>query len=383
MVSLSRYLAEQGHAITVFALERKSLEEEVGADCLTTPDPPNVEIVRYSVPNGAHLHYVKRDRLHLKYFRKQIDQLLSYRHFDILLVSCGPFYPLRYMKEIKKKYAIPYIVDYRDLDVLNAAPETPSLLVKLKRRIVAIHKFIVENQCAQNAAHIVVVCPGDGEKIRKSFHIPASKITTIFNGYDETVLPEKKAVSTRPFGDSVHIGYFGKFMYCSPERGAWLLEAINSLRSQGIDVALHHIGTPNPLIANYIEKNELDPKIYVGYGDMNYQKGMEMLENMDILAMEDVHPTGLGTKIFDYIYLNRPVIAILPRGIYLAEFIQRFENCYACDSVQDIYNAIINIRNNKISVLSSNYQPHDYSRQLQNQRFTELLAEVINSANAG
>ena len=89
--------------------------------------------------------------------------------------------------------------------------------------------------------------------------------------------------------------------------------------------------------------------------------------------MEYVHPTGLGTKIFDYIYLNRPVISASPREIYLSQFMQRFENGFVCNSADEIYTAICKIISEDKAALDKNMHPETYSRRIQNQRFEALF----------
>ena len=94
MVSLSRYLAKKGHSVTVFALDEKSLKEEAGSECLNSPVPENVTAVRFSVINGKGLHYIKRERIRAEEFRRQLEAYLQTNTFDLMLVSCGPFYTI-------------------------------------------------------------------------------------------------------------------------------------------------------------------------------------------------------------------------------------------------------------------------------------------------
>ncbi len=373
MVSLSRYLAKQGHSVTVFALDEKSLEEEAGSECLNSPVPENVTAVRFSVTSGKGLHYIKRERIRAEEFRRQLEAYLQTQKFDLVLVSCGPFYTIHHIKEISQKYSLPYIIDYRDLGGLNTLPSASSLLLRMKNRAVAYWEASREKQCAKSAAHLVVVCPGDQEKTQSAFHIPPSDITTIYNGYDDSVLPPPNTWRKPNATSCVRVGYFGKFMVYSPQRGGWLLEALDALRREGTDIALHHIGAPNPLIEEYIRKKRLDPAVYVGYGDMDYPKGMEALSQNDILASEHVHPTGLGTKVFDYIYLNRPIISISPPEIYYSKFLSQFENCFICNSKEEIQQAVSRILDEQLYTLSPGFQPEDYSRSRQNQRYEKLL----------
>ncbi len=377
MISLSRYLAKQGHSVTVFALDEKSLEEEAGSQCLNSPVPKNVEVVRFSVINGKGLRYIKREHIRAEEFRRQLEAYLQTQAFDLMLVSCGPFYTLRHIKKISRKYSLPYVIDYRDLGGLDTRSSASSALLRIKSRAVSYWQTNREKQCAKSAAHLVVVCPGDQEKTQSAFPIPPSAVTTIYNGYDDSVLPPPNTWKKRDTGSSVRIGYFGKFMVYSPQRGGWLLEALDALRREGTDIALHHIGAPNPLIEEYIRKQNLDPAVYIGYGDMDYPKGMEALSQSDILASEYVHPTGLGTKVFDYIYLNRPVISISPPEIYYSRFLAQFENCFICNSKEEIKQAVSRILNDRLLTLSPGLQPENYSRNRQNQRYEKLLTSLL------
>ena len=71
--------------------------------------------------------------------------------------------------------------------------------------------------------------------------------------------------------------------------------------------------------------------------------------------------------------LNRPIISISPPEIYYSKFLSQFENCFICNSKEEIQQAVSRILNDQLSTLSPGLQPENYSRGRQNQRYEKLL----------
>lgn len=97
------------------------------------------------------------------------------------------------------------------------------------------------------------------------------------------------------------------------------------------------------------------------------------MSGCDMFAMDYVHPTGLGTKIFDYIHLNKPTLVVAPGDIHFAGFVSRFENCFRAETEEDIYNALRTVHDRKLTALDETVDVDQFSRRHQNKRFAELL----------
>ena len=108
---------------------------------------------------------------------------------------------------------------------------------------------------------------------------------------------------------------------------------------------------------------------------------MEILAGCNACALEYVYPEGPGTKIFDYIYLNKPVIGITKPGISLERLLSKFDHAYICHSKEDVKKAISNLTENNINTLIDGNQAHkiieSYSRSCQNAVFETVLKGLV------
>ena len=77
------------------------------------------------------------------------------------------------------------------------------------------------------------------------------------------------------------------------------------------------------------------------------------MSTVSICILIDVRKSGLGTKIYDYIYLNKPIIYIGKKGTDLASFVESFEYGFICETEEEIIQTIDFILSNKIKFLSN------------------------------
>lgn len=368
MTSLARYLAEQGHEVHVVSLTADTMERTTDASCHSTP-PENVVMHPFDLPvEKANVFANESQRVMA--FMKVLEALLEKETFDGVLMTLGPFFPLHTMQKFAKAYHLPYILDFRDLGSVERI-RRDSLGSYIRTSLTEFYTHRLERAAVKNAKYITVVCPGDVERMQKAYKIPDEKICCIFNGFDEERLHGMRPQSVE---DGVFkIGVFGKFMIYNPEKGPLILKAVDRLRKEGINAKIVHVGVGREDVLNIVEELGIDPECYEGLGIRDYKEGVEIMSGCSMFAMDYVHPTGLGTKIFDYIHLNKPVLAVAPRNIHFADFISQFQNSFLVDTQEDVYNAFRTVIDQGLTVLDSAVDTDNYSRRHQNKRFAELI----------
>jgi len=98
---------------------------------------------------------------------------------------------------------------------------------------------------------------------------------------------------------------------------------------------------------------------------MNYQKGLTYLNGMDIFILNNKCKYALGTKIFDYLYLNKPIFAFVEKDSAVWEFLRDLKNTFLIQNSQDFINAINKLINTKDCKVISEYELKQYSRKYQ------------------
>lgn len=377
MVSLSTYLIEQGHEVSVLCYSQNTLLKMYKPEELSSKVPSKVRVIEFDL-KGKRYPFISdiRDGYH---FENTLQNALTENHFDVVFNTCGPYFTLRAMHSVCKKVGVPYILDFRDLGALNYRPrlgtekETASWWKKVIKNWYARKIKVREKDAVESAAHVICVSQIDMKKMQQAYNLSAEKYSIATNGFDEKklndVVPEAKQ-------EGIVGAVFGKFMYYSRAKATAILSTLNNLRNDGVPIQLMHIGRSYPYIQDTIEMNDINRTIYNPVGLKEYGAGMALLGSADFFVVEDTSPDDVGTKIYDYIFWNKPIVAAVPRDIPLAKLVGTFEHGYVCESEQDIKKAIEDIVENKYETLDSNIDIMKYSRLNQNRIMEKVLMEV-------
>ncbi len=119
MVSLSSQLVADGHAVTVLCLSREGLLRENTPEELTAKVPEGVETIRFDIDYSTAP--LVADYVNGKRFARALSGLVDPADFDVVLNTCGPYYPLE-AAPIIARWGIPYVLDFRDLGAINYRP---------------------------------------------------------------------------------------------------------------------------------------------------------------------------------------------------------------------------------------------------------------------
>ncbi len=367
MSSLVRFLAATGNEVSVL----KAANEFYGSDIDPDAAPiENTEICEVR-PAGTATSWIAW----IKAYKKAIDAVTAGTGFDLALICGGPFNYFLTGPYLKRKYGIPYILDFRDVAAHKlVAPGAALYRTGLKRSLVFVKNRLIEGLSIRKADRIVATSPKMEELYRERFPGQSSRMLTIYNGYDDAALTsfDRK----EPDGSLLSIGIFGKFTYYGNEHVKLLKEALRELERTGIPCRIVHIGAQEPAV-----EEELASLNYVHYPTLPYSEGMSVLSSCGVLAVSHYQQEAIATKVFDYIFLNRPVIAFLPEDSDSKLLLARFEHAYFPASAAELSRQLRYIYENRITRLSAGItDTGQYSRKAQNARFRDLLETVISES---
>lgn len=380
MVSLTNYLTNKKHEVTVACWSRKKLLTLYKESELSTAIPDKVKILEFDFV--AKFQPMLDDLRFGKEITKTLSKYKDIESFDVVFVTCGPYFTLKAMPKLKSNHGVKYILDFRDLGALNYRPKlfTEGDQKKTswwKKPILNWYHTKVSNRerkAVKNADGIICVSPIDKKKMQEAYNIPDDKCIIASNGFDDiklsSIVPNEKE-------KGIVGAVFGKFMYYSRSRAEALLIGIDKQKKKGVDIKLRHIGRNYDYIDEAIVRNHIDPRAFEKVGLKEYSEGMAILGASDFFVVEDTSPDDVGTKIYDYIYWNKPIIAATPKNIPLAKLVSSFEHGYVCETLEEIDAAISDIVANRYSVLDSNLDILKYSRTYQNQKMEQMMFEVV------
>ncbi len=379
MVSFSNYLYQEGFDVTVMCWAEDKLLTIYNKSELNTKIPDGINIITFD--SKVRVLPFLDDLRFGRELTSKLDSVLSKNDFQIVFVTCGPYFSLQALPKIKKKYQIPYVLDFRDLGALNYRPR---LGTELKIHKSAFYKRIIkawyfrkiknrERRAVLNANGVICISKIDLDIMKEEYKLSPHNSIIATNGFDEN-----KLINIYPIkNNNTLVGaIFGKFMYYSEKRALSLLKAIDMLNEKNANIKLVHIGRKNKYIIETIKKNNINEECYECVGLKEYSEGMKILGSADFFMLEDTSPDDVGTKIYDYIYWNKPIIAAIPKDIPLAKLVKSFQNGFVCETDQEILNALRKIQIENLKVLDNNFDKTKFSRKYQNMKMKDLLEKV-------
>jgi glycosyltransferase involved in cell wall biosynthesis len=266
---------------------------------------------------------------------KYLSQLLEDNQVDAM-VSTGPPHSTHLIAlGLKKKFDIPWIADFRD-------PWTKIDFYDKLRLIQWADKkhHNLENNVLQKADHVVTVSPSWQEDFEL---LGNRKIELITNGYDPNDFNEPVPEQNELF----IISHFGAFNQDRNPHSLWTalheISTVNDEFSKKLRIQL--IGQTDESILNSIQKNNLKENLVL-QPFMPHKEGLKLLAKSSLLLLPvNDAPNVKGIlpgKMYEYMALRRPIIAIGPTNADFAKIVKDSGtgNSFNFDDVDGIKKAI-------------------------------------------
>jgi glycosyltransferase involved in cell wall biosynthesis len=330
MLAFAEFLSET-FEVEVFCLaqEEKTIEWNNNIRVHYSASSEVLERLKDKTTDGAFLHKVKvATRIILskvipnplvkwqKSTLSKLKQIHSQNAFDCIISSYSPQEAHLVAIDFKKEFStVPWIADMRDEMAAN-----PYLDTQTKNRLLAIEKEVNEYADALTSV---------SEPILLDFQKSMSKIAVfeeIRNGFNHQF---KRNLNSEQRNDVFTLGYFGTFY--GKRKPTILLEALKQLKleNKDFDFRFEIIGAHQ----NFTIPTEIASKIHL-LPPLTYADAIEKMATMD--ANIQIHPRseqkGIFTgKLFDYISVQKSVIALVDTEDVAAKLIQDFDCGYVAE----------------------------------------------------
>jgi len=238
---------------------------------------------------------------------------------------------------------LPWIADFRD--PMTFTPGLWESLNPLQRRAA----LLLERAFAKDAALIVANTDSAAEQFRRRRPESASKVHTIWNGFDPEERIHPLPLPRRPYRLFSHVGelYAGR-------SAVMLLESIGRLVQAGrLDPRKHRIllaGSmepgmlpAEPLLNKAVEQGWLELRP----GLVPKSEALRIAQTSDGLLLIQPHTAiQVPAKLFEYVQIGRPILAHVPPGsdteMVLAKSGVRYVSAYSGSSPEEMDRALIN-----------------------------------------
>lgn len=362
MSSLTSFLRDEGDEVTVLC---------------DAPNSDNSNGNAIHVPEGISTVRIdclkKNDREKVGLYRKALETVLNQNVFDIALVTVGPYFPLRFVVGVFRRHRVPYVIDFRDVGALDSFSRI-SFMQTIKVLLARAYEFFFEFRAIAASRAVVSVTEGWMKKKRRDYFLFAHKMHCIANGFDGDRL---KTVAFSNTVQEYTLAIIGKLAYYSVTHAFALLAAIKELAPEYPGIMLLHICDREEIVDKMVKELGLSSEQYVSTGFMDYVQGVKLLSTAAAGVIVDSRKDAMGTKIYDYLFLNKPILYVGTSGTCLSSFVQQFENGFVCETKEEVVTALRTLFDCNKAVLDSRYDRENYSRESRNVEYRALLKSVI------
>lgn len=350
---LVKYFSRFGWEIEVITVDdcyynSKSIDKEKLKDIPSTVNITKTERMTLNLKIREEGFYWK------KHLYRTLNKKLKESSYDYIYYTAGPFFHLSVAPKIKKKYNIPYIIDYRDPWLLS--PYNNSKFFKTIAKL-------VEPKVVKEAKYLINVTE-DATKMHRDYYKEENKekFITIENGYDPEDFFQIEDININDTKgiNLIYTGKLGSFRDITP-----LLDAIKEYNSENNKkIFFIHIGNKEVGIKNYKEKNKDMNGYIIEKGFLPYKETLGHIKKSNLtIIISGGHPYEPTTKIYDYMALKKKILCIndIEYG-YLFNTLKNKENCQI--SINKKENIKENIK--KILEKSDNFsdiQLNDFNRE--------------------
>lgn len=253
---------------------------------------------------------------------QKAKELFKEKKFDAILTTSPPHSIHFIGLYLKRKFGIPWIVDFRD-------PWENGHLERVKNKTKKSILLRIEKKILRESDYIISVTPSATEAFASKLSSTIKdKFATITNGFDSEDFEAEKVTHTRKFT----ITYTGTIsVHANPKK---TLEALKILASEvGKEkILFKFVGTFTNGIYKEILKSFEDSVEIKEFGYLSHSKAISETLNSDVLLLlaEKNLTNVIPAKVFEYIATRKPILAILPESDTKA-ILKTIPNSEVCD----------------------------------------------------
>lgn len=261
----------------------------------------------------------------------------------------------------------PWIADYRDEWTLNSQWFPPT----------RFHCWLgkkLDAACVRQAAKVINVTEARTKLFMEHFDESAEKFVTIHNGYDEEDM--KPWRNHTPPTEPLLLCSIGSF-YGGRSPLTFLNAIVKLLDEKAISrsaIRLTLVGSNDQYLADFIKRVKIDDMVKL-LGRVNQQQAFRCLaeSHVSLLFGSDMERVAMTTKVYEYLGMYKPVMALVPEG-QLHDFIHQYGGWTAPpDDIPAIKRCLLDLmqqhQNNSLYdnlniSMADKYTRHELTRQL-------------------
>ena len=291
------------------------------------------------------------------------------KKIDAIYISGSPFYPFPLTFFCTKILGIPAILDFRDSWSINFGYDgsgAKNFLHSLRQRIYRAIEY-VGIMFASDVVFSTPVLRTEYSELFKKFKY---KFHTIYNGFDEddfeNLIIDKKTRSKT-------LILTGQFAIYTPE----IIDYLFTFLKKHPDFRFIYVGSEYKIINEVMNQHKLEHQVEI-HQYLSYEKVLQLITKADYGLVTNGMKNGLGTKIFDYLALNKPTLCFVPKDSMISHEFGDLAHVIISEAphtLESVSRAIKDVL--EVKQVKEIQNIKKYTRQEATKQLVDLLAKYI------
>jgi hypothetical protein len=292
-------------------------------------------------------------------YRAAIHRALERRpRPDFLLFRGVPFWYFPLAPSLRRRTGIPYVLDFGDVWHMRGLTYRHGQRAGLR----SIFDGLAEARAVRGAGVVTLTTEEQTRVYRDRYPRRSPRdFLTIRWGYDADALVGLKPAEKPP--GVFRVAVVGRFTRYDPADAEALARAVAACRTQArMDVV--HVGHPEAAL--------VDAFAAAGAGDclrsvgvLPYRECMEVVASAACGVANSISDVSVPVKAYDYIGLNRPILAFAPPGCAMARLLEPLPGALVVRGVEQATRALWRMVEEQVTELQPGLDPREYSQQHQ------------------
>jgi hypothetical protein len=203
------------------------------------------------------------------------------------------------------------------------------------------------------------------------------------NGYDNVTLSPETISRIQEFKSyervdesKLSVAIFGKFGFYDSNYNAMLADQIRAMADGGYDVQIFQLGVQEDSLRAAMREAGVESHYHFVASD-GYENDIIKLQKYDVTMTSNYLREAMGTKIFDYIFVGRPIITVIPfYDSELGNLTRKFKNGFVCTNPKELHEAFAALCKLNPCALDEDFEKmKKYGRREQFDQLNHLIQE--------
>jgi len=291
-----------------------------------------------------------------------------------LIYSASPTFTTAFVAmQLKKEFNIPWVADFLDGWAVNDffSKECDETLAQPLRWFHKLRVQRAERRILQSADRTVVISWHVKQRLCELHGVDEDRINVVTDGYDETAFSQLTSVDM--FGDRLTIVFLGSFYRHFSEPIRTFLNVVKELDGNAEIVFVGRAAIPvHTLHAGNVTCILNVPRSKA----LSFGLGSDFL-----LVVMPGFAKWIPTKIYDYLRLGKPILALVPEDGDAAKIVREAKAGYVLsyDAGEMIQQLKAILEQWKRGDLKHFHPDVDYVKQFERRKLTQTIVDVFNT----